>query len=519
MAEAVDSLYSKIELFLSGRNLKKKDLLGKCSPLLVLLLQHSGENFFEVGRTSAKADTQNPNWKETITLDYYFERRQNLILRVYDNEVSDSSCIGEVSSSLGDLVAQGTCILKLDRGGQVVVRVDEYENSRNAYMITLHGTKLDKKDFFGKSDPYLIIYKSLPGDHWVEVHRTEVIKKTLDPKWRSFETNEHELCNCDREKPIKIECYDWNRLGKHSLIGTVQVTIEQMLTIENRFELISKKGKLAGKILVKNVEMKKVYTFVDYIRGGLQLRFTVAIDFTGSNLDIRNKKSLHYLSKRRLNPYQNAIKEVGNVIETYNNQKNFNVFGFGGIPDGQEKVSHCFPLNGDLRNPAVVGVDGVLEVYAKALMTTRLSGPTYFNNVIQKFCEISSSTDRKVVYHVLLMLTDGVIDDMVDTRNNIACNLHRPMSIIIIGIGDEDFRQMEELDCDQVKSKSLFNPEQRKDIVQFVPFNRFKGNPVRLTEEVLKELPEQVTEFMHYIGHQPVIPERPRLRSIQIPDE
>ena len=292
-----------------------------------------------------------------------------------------------------------------------------------------------------------------------------------------------------------------------------------MLTIENRFELSSKKGKLAGKILVKNVEMKKVYTFVDYIRGGLQLCFTVAIDFTGSNLDIRNKKSLHYLSKSRLNPYQNAIKEVGNVIEAYNNQKNFNVLGFGGIPEGQEKVNHCFPLNGDLRNPAVFGVEGVLDVYSKALMTTRLSGPTYFNNVIPKFCEISSSTDRKGVYHVLLVLTDGVIDDMIETKTTISCNLHHSISIIIIGIGDEDFSQMEELDCDQIKSKSLFNPEPRKDIVQFVPFNKFSGNPVRLAEEVLKELPEQVTEYMHYINHQPIIPERPKLRSIEIPDD
>lgn len=41
------------------------------------------------------------------------------------------------------------------------------------------GTKLDKKDLFGKSDPFLEIYRSNPDGNFVLVHKTEVIKKTL----------------------------------------------------------------------------------------------------------------------------------------------------------------------------------------------------------------------------------------------------------------------------------------------------------------------------------------------------
>ena len=519
MVEVPNPLFSKVELFFSARNLKNKDLLSKSDPYLMILFQDSNQEYFEVARTGTKKNSLNPDWKETVTLDYYFEKRQNILFRVFDEDESSSQILGEVHSSLGDLVAQGMSILKLDRGGQLVVRVDEYENSRNAYMITLHGIKLDKKDLFGKSDPYLIFYRNLPGGQWAEVHRTEIIKKTLDPKWQPFEITEHELCNCDREKPIKIECYDWDKIGKHDLIGVVQVTIDQLITIENKFELISKKGKVAGRILVKNIEEKKGYTFVDYIRGGMQLSFTVAIDFTGSNLDIRNKKSLHYLSKNRLNPYQKAILEVGIVLQSYNNQKSFNVFGFGGIPEGQEKVNHCFALNGDIDNPCVLGVEGVLEVYSKALMETRLSGPTQFNPVIANFRQLASRTVQHQVYHVLLILTDGVIDDMQETRNSILGSLHLPISIIIVGIGEEDFSQMQILDMDREKTKSVFNPQPRNDIVQFVPYNKFGGNPVRLTEEVLKELPEQVTEFMQSIRYTPVIPEKPKLRNIQITDE
>ena len=43
--------------------------------------------------------------------------------------------------------------------------------------MQLCANKLDKKDFFGKSDPFLEFYK--PGDDgkWMLVHRTEVGKR------------------------------------------------------------------------------------------------------------------------------------------------------------------------------------------------------------------------------------------------------------------------------------------------------------------------------------------------------
>ncbi|MEQ2210320.1 Copine-2, partial [Xenoophorus captivus] len=40
--------------------------------------------------------------------------------------------------------------------------------------LTLSGRKLDKKDFFGKSDPYLEFHKQGEDGKWMLVHRTEV---------------------------------------------------------------------------------------------------------------------------------------------------------------------------------------------------------------------------------------------------------------------------------------------------------------------------------------------------------
>ena len=48
-----------------------------------------------------------------------------------------------------------------------------------------------------------------------------------------------------------------------------------------------------------------------------------------------------------------------------------------------------------------------------------------------------------------MILTDGVISDMDDTVNAIVDASFLPMSIIIVGVGNADFADMEILDADK----------------------------------------------------------------------
>ena len=52
------------------------------------------------------------------------------------------------------------------------------------------------------------------------------------------------------------------------------------------------------------------------------------------------------------------------------------------------------------------------------------------------------------MYHILLILTDGCIHDMKETKDLIVECSNYPLSIIIVGIGDADFSNMVELDSD-----------------------------------------------------------------------
>lgn len=50
---------------------------------------------------------------------------------------------------------------------------------------------------------------------------------------------------------------------------------------------------------------------------------------------------------------------------------------------------------------------------------------------------------------MLLILTDGMIHDMEESKRLIVDCSSLPMSIIIIGVGDADFSNMEALDGDE----------------------------------------------------------------------
>lgn len=78
-------------------------------------------------------------------------------------------------------------------------------------------------------------------------------------------------------------------------------------------------------------------------------------------------------------------------------------------------------------------------------------------------------------YFILLIITDGVISDMEETRHAVVQASKLPMSIIIVGVGNADFTAMEFLDGDSRMLRSHTGEEAARDIVQFVPFREFRN--------------------------------------------
>lgn len=100
---------------------------------------------------------------------------------------------------------------------------------------------------------------------------------------------------------------------------------------------------------------------------------------------------------------------------------------------------------------------------------------------------------------------DGIINDMDATIRAIIQASVLPLSIIIIGVGMEDFAAMRVLDADATRLESG-GMRQERDNVQFVPFREFQGKPLAaLSAAVLEEIPGQILSYMQARGIVPSV--------------
>ena len=163
-----------------------------------------------------------------------------------------------------------------------------------------------------------------------------------------------------------------------------------------------------------------------------------------------------------------------------------------------KSACHFFPLSGNYQVCAAEGVEGVFELYNLALSQIELSGPTYFGPIISQIIEFTEHYKKSLpdTYTVLVIFTDGEIHDMQKTMNLIFKAAGLPLSVIIVGIGDQSFGKMRLLDTKRARWRGPAGNDIERDTSQFILFRQFEGASLdSIGKEVLKRLPGQVTRY------------------------
>jgi len=375
------------------------------------------------------------------------------------------------------------------------------------------------------------------------VLKSSIVRKRRSPTWPDrSEVSIQNLCSADSDHAILADVYDWYKLGDDQLIGSGITTFPEIYksfmkstatTLNLEIPLMSKKAiartkqkddpqtrekgllaitenvirKPAGQLQLYDVNVLRSYTFVDYVRGGLELKLIVAVDCTRSNGKVLDPCSPHYLEGKEMNNYAATIQAAGEVFKFYADGDDwYPMYGFGAkIPPTNTICSDCFALTGDWFMPEVRGVDGLVEGYRHGMRAVRFHGPTHLRRVVEvaadwsrPFEDVHTPNDNGVdmKYFVLLVLSDGGIDDQKHVTDTILESMDLPLSIILVdlGIGRGENQRLKDLNK-EVEWMAEFRDLTVRDMMHCVRLDDFWGKPKELTAAALSKLPQHVLQY------------------------
>ena len=417
-------------------------------------------------------------FEKFFVCDFRFEKQQNLqiTLNKNNNPIEINTTLGNIIGSLN-----GTFIKDFDKDQSLVIKVKKLGKEEDLLNIRINLKNNSDPNFFINNKLYYLItcrnndiYKSAEISNNGIFAPIQIPTCLLQP---SYTISFYNFFN----KPI----FTYNRTT-------------QDVKAKNKFQI--KINFLNDKYLLleDNSEIIKKFTFLDYLNSGVKIALSIGIDFSISNELSSNNGTLHSLQGP--NDYERAIISCANILGYYDYDQLFPVFGFGAIiNDTYSNVpSMCFNLN-FADNPDIYTINNVLKAYRDCIQQNKLtfSGPSQFAPLIRKV--ISRINQRDIFeYHILLILTDGVIDDLQQTIDILVEASLLPLSVIIVGIGNADFKKMEILDGDEIPLTSSTGKKRMRDLVQFVPFSKYQNNAEKLSMEVLAEIPRQIVEYYQF---------------------
>ncbi|CAD8209885.1 unnamed protein product [Paramecium octaurelia] len=535
MSQTLNSTQSKetqlLELFISCRQLDDLDLVTVSDPYVILYRKNN--NFWiKIDQTEVIWNNLNPNFVKTFKIKYFFEVQQHLKMEVYHFiNSTQSKIIGKAETTVAEIIGSKNQIfiaqlfnLQGKKSGKIILKADQIKQCNDEFSIAVSG-HIRKENklwlFWDKVSPFLRFYRQRQEDEInVLVYETEYLNDLTQIKWKEILCQAQKLCNGNYSMQIKVELWNYKISGNHKYLGETTFCINELIDSNKDTKIFQKEfinkcnaNKSPGFLQFDRFQLKSHYTFFDYCAGGQQLSLIIAIDFTASNEDPQNPKSLHHLPlDGPPSQYLQAITSVAEILINYDHDKKVPLYGFGCKPIMQNyntnQTLHLFPLNDNPDDPEVNGLDGIIECYKNQLHKLKFDGPTYLHPVLNKAMQMAQQRKNQGSedYIVLLILTDGQTDDMLESIDDIIASSYLPLSIIIIGIGDANFKNMMILDNDNKTMVDSKGNKATRDLVQFVPFNQFKSDPSRLSKEVLEELPNQLVEYMELVGIRPKPP-------------
>ena len=263
------------ELSFACQGLPDLDIVTKTDPK-IKVYENKMDQWHLVHTTEVIYNNLNPEFAESVKVDFYFETKQPFKAVVYhQNSPTEEVYIGEVEFFLSSLLGCKDDVLSLEiedkpkkkRGlGRLFVRWDKTDASP-VVTLKMSGANIPSIGFCcGDNLNMLEIYKPKnlvglgpyqPGndrdyyttnkdkkDQWTLVYRSDRIDRNKLAAWPEFNLTKAKLCSDNESLPLKFEILHYaTNSGDHKLIaGTIKSYQELRALSGNQMTLFNKKG-------------------------------------------------------------------------------------------------------------------------------------------------------------------------------------------------------------------------------------------------------------------------------------
>lgn len=510
----------------------------------------------EVGRTEVVRTTESPKFSTKFRLEYRFQEQQTYVVRVYDEDLryatdlKEHDFIGGCVFTLGELMGAGGCTIArpLHHGKAFVVLIgQEIIETREVLEFRFAGqdlgllerkkkraTKLDAakdklqkanlaKTVLDKFDAFDVFFRleqlNDEDQSWTVVWKSEVVKDNQNPTWNVARLPLQLLCqNDDPSRPLKITIWLWNRFTADELVGSVEKSVNEFVMkakrgipvfdvmIEKKRFLGGTKPKKSGVLKVLKSSILHIPSMLQFLSGGCELDLMVAIDCTLNNGNPGQQDGLHYSSDSWLNDYQAILFKIGSIFDSYEGQ-DFVCWGYGARTSSSQQ--NFFPMGESLK-----GANDLVKAYDRTFAPANrnrliMEKDADLTHIIQTAMSrsVKSNQGSRQCYSTLVILSTGCVNDVKESIEAICEAEDAPLSIVIIGIGQNDFTPIQELNGGE--EGRLYHQNGvpiTRQIVHFVSLSDFHGNTRECVGEALNEVPEQFVQYFTNSGMQPMPP-------------
>ena len=460
--------------------------------------------------------------------------------------------VGAVSLKLRNPINAKKDLALIRRDSQINFRLEDVEQTNRVIQL-----QFMLKGVEARRVQYRLCRARSMGE-FCPIYASEVLAndKNGGSKWEVTDFLYKDICRNDFQRTLKIEFFEIKNVKEVDVaifISEFDFSLKYLQKhIGKYMNCVSGKLNL-GKVKLCYLNTFEKTQFIDYIYGGCDMMTMVAVDCTIANGNPALKSSMHYLQgygkenisikekslsqsrkdkilqkyalnnnkMQRLvdeaqgirlkqidetklpnfNEYQEALYLCMSVLAAFDNDQNIPFLGFGAkLPPFFSNSSACFAMNGNIFLPECKGIKSLMEVYDSGIRKIQPHGPSAHAEVIRYAAEFTAAdevTQENQFYTILLIISRGEIIDMKSTVDAIVEAAKLPLSIVLVAVGDADRKKFKILDGDE-KHKlihSVTGEAVSRDIVQYVPFRRYKHDYRGLTKEILYEMAAQIKVF------------------------